>query len=101
MDHSKSINKRNKIIILTSQTFTVTHSLTGTSGSNVMVQIEVNKKCNESCIEFPKKMNFSVNLNFWIESLCLSSEGKEFHTVGAAKLNERCQNVLVRSLGIH
>ena len=33
--------------------------------------------------------------------MCLISEGKEFHIVGAAKENERCLNVLVRSLGIH
>ena len=62
MDHSKSnkkrINKRNKIIVLTSQTFTVTHSHTGTSGSDIMVHIEVNQKFYASCIEFPKKMNF-------------------------------------------
>ena len=31
----------------------------------------------------------------------MSSEGKEFHIVGAAKENEQCQNVFVRSLGIH
>ena len=36
----------------------------------------------------------------WIEEICLSSEGKEFHIVGAAKENERCPNVFVRSLGI-
>ena len=44
---------------------------------------------------------FSANLNFWIESVCLSSEGKEFHIAGAAKENERCPNVFVHSLGIH
>ena len=47
MDDSKSnkknINRRNKIIILTSQTFSVMQSHTGTSGSNVMFQIEVKK----------------------------------------------------------
>ena len=36
-----------------------------------------------------------------MESVYLSSEGKEFHIVGAAKENERCPNVLVRSLGIY
>ena len=46
-------------------------------------------------------MSFSANLNFWIESVCLSSEGKKFHIVGAAKENERCPNAFVRSLGIH
>ena len=40
-------------------------------------------------------------MNFWIESVCLSSIGNEFHIVGAAKENERCQNVFVRSIGIH
>ena len=44
---------------------------------------------------------FSTDLNFWLESVCLSSEGKEFHIVGAAKENERCPNVFVRNLGIH
>ena len=43
----------------------------------------------------------SANLNFWIESVCLSSEDKEFHIVGAAKENERCPNVFFRSLGIN
>ena len=47
------------------------------------------------------KMRFSVDLHLLIESVCLSSEGKEFHIVGAAKENERCPNVFVRSLGIH
>ena len=50
---------------------------------------------------FRKKLVFSANLNFWIESVCLSSEGKEFHIVGAAKENKRYPNVFVRSLGIH
>ena len=36
-----------------------------------------------------------------MESVCLRSEGKEFHIVGAAKENERCPNVFVRSLGLH
>ena len=36
-----------------------------------------------------------------MESVCLSSEGKEFHIVGAAEENERCPNVLVRSLWTH
>ena len=36
-----------------------------------------------------------------MESVCLSSVGKEFHIVGAAKENERCLNVFVRSLGKH
>ena len=36
-----------------------------------------------------------------MESVCQSSEGKEFHIVGAAKENVRCPNVFVRSLGIH
>ena len=48
-----------------------------------------------SCIEL------SANINFWIESVCLSSEGKEFHIVGAAKENERCPNDFVRSLRIY
>ena len=55
MDHSKS---NNEMIILTSLTFTVTLSHTGTSGSNVMVQIEVNKNDNVSCAKFPSKMSF-------------------------------------------
>ena len=50
---------------------------------------------------FLKRLVFSANLNFWIESVCLSSEGKEFHIVGAEKENERCPNVFVHSLGIH
>ena len=33
--------------------------------------------------------------------VCLSSEGNQFHIVGAAKENEPCPNVFVRSLGIH
>ena len=36
----------------------------------------------------------------WIESVCMSSKGTKFHIVGAAKENERCPNVVVRSLGI-
>ena len=64
-----------------------------------MAQIVVKKLMYH--IEFPKKMSFCANFYFWIESVCLSSEGKEFHIVGAAKENERCPNVLVRSLGIH
>ena len=50
---------------------------------------------------FIKRLVFSANLNFWIESEYLSSEGKKFHIVGAARENERCPNVFVRSLGIH
>ena len=52
-------------------------------------------------LNFQKGRVFSANLNFWIESVCLSSEGKKLHIVGAAKENERCPNVFVRSLGIH
>ena len=48
-----------------------------------------------------EKMSFCANLDFWIESVCLSSVCKEFHIVGAAKENERCPNVFVRNLGIH
>ena len=33
-------------------------------------------------MEFHKKMSFSADLNFWIESVCLVSEGKEFHIGG-------------------
>ena len=66
-----------------------------------MVNIEVNKKCNVSCIEFPQKGVFCANLNFWIESVCLCSEGEEFHIVGAANENERYQNVFVCSLRKH
>ena len=36
-----------------------------------------------------------------MESVCLSSEGKEFHIVGAARENERCPNVFVHGLGIY
>ena len=36
-----------------------------------------------------------------MESVCLSSEGKEFHIVEAAKEDERCPNVFACSLGIH
>ena len=46
-------------------------------------------------------MSFSATLNFWIESVCLSSEFKDFHIVEDAKESERCPNVLVPSLGIH
>ena len=46
-------------------------------------------------------MIFSADLNFLIESVCLSDEGKKCHIVGAAKDNERCPNVFVHSLGIH
>ena len=46
---------------------------------------------------FPKRIIFSVDLHFWIESVCLSVEGKEFHIVGEAKENERCPNIFVRS----
>ena len=46
-------------------------------------------------------MSISADINFWIESVCLSSESKEFHIVGAAKENESCKNVHVSSLGIH
>ena len=49
----------------------------------------------------PKRLDLSADKNFRIESACLCSEGKEFHIVGAAKENERCENVFVRSLGIH
>ena len=35
-----------------------------------------------------------------MESVCLSSEGKEFHIVVADKENEECPNVFVRSFGI-
>ena len=42
-----------------------------------------------------------ADLNLWIESAHLSSEGKEFHIMGAAKENKRCPNVFVRRLGIH
>ena len=66
-----------------------------------MVQIEVKFFLYISCIEFQKRWLFSANLNFWIESVCLSSEGKEFNVVGAAKENEWCPNVFVRGLGIH
>ena len=34
---------------------------------------------------FIKRCVCSVVLCFWIESVCLSSVGKEFHIVGAAK----------------
>ena len=54
-----------------------------------------------SCMEFPKKIRFRVDIKFMVESVHLSSEGKEFHTVRAAKENERCQNVFIRILGIH
>ena len=37
-----------------------------------------------------------------MESVCQSSEGKEFKFfVWASKENERCPNVFVRSLGMH
>ena len=48
---------------------------------------------------FLRRRVFSADLNFWIESVCLSSEGTEFHIVGAEKENERCPNVFVRSFG--
>ena len=62
MDHSKTKDKNKRKIrkIHTSQTFTVTQSHTGTSGTNVMVHIEVNKIY---CIEFPKKYDFFVLTN--------------------------------------
>ena len=63
MDHCKSnVSYKNKIIILTRQTFTVTQSHTGTSGSNIMVEIEVTK-FNVSCIEFQKRWVFSADIN--------------------------------------
>ena len=46
-------------------------------------------------------MSFSADLKFMVESICLSSEGKEFHIVGPAKENKQCPNIFVRSLGIH
>ena len=52
-------------------------------------------------MKFLKRRLFSADLILWIESVCLSSVGKEFHTVGAAKENERCPNVFVRNLWIH
>ena len=55
MDHSKC--KKKTVIILTSQTFTVIQSPSGTSGSNVMVHIKVIFSY-VSCIEFPKKISF-------------------------------------------
>ena len=36
-----------------------------------------------------------------MESVCLVSDGKEFHTVGTAKENDRCPDVFVRRLGMH
>ena len=51
-------DRKTKIKFFACHIFTVTQSHTGTSGSNVMVQIEVNKKINVSCIEFPKKISF-------------------------------------------
>ena len=59
------------------------------------------QESNVSCIEFSKRCVFSAELYFWIESVCLNSVGKEFHIVGATIENERCQNVFVRSLGMH
>ena len=50
---------------------------------------------------FLRRRVFSADLNFLMESVFLSSEGKEFHIVGAAKESERCPNVFVRSFGIH
>ena len=50
---------------------------------------------------FLKRWVFSGDLNFYIKSVCLISEGKEFHIVGAAKENKQCPNVFVRSLGVH
>ena len=44
---------------------------------------------------------FCVDLHFWIESVCLSSVGTEFHIAWAAKKNERCTSVYVCILGIH
>ena len=73
-------------------------SHTGTSGSYVIVKIEGKKNFVENLI---KGLVFSDDLNFWMKSVCLSSEGKEFPVVGAAKENERCPNVFVRSLWIH
>ena len=48
-----------------------------------------------------KKICFSDGLNFWIESICLSSVGKEFHTVVAVEENERCPNVIACGQEIH
>ena len=36
-----------------------------------------------------------------MESVCLGSEGNDFHMVETAKENEQCPNVFVRCLGIH
>ena len=33
--------------------------------------------------------------------MCLISNGKEFHTVFATKVNDRFTNVFVRSRGVH
>ena len=50
---------------------------------------------------FLRTLVISADFSFWIESACLCSEGKEFHIVGVANVNEQCQNVFVRCLGIH
>ena len=54
-----------------------------------------------SCIEFPRKMRFCADLHFLKESVCLSSDGQEFHIVSSAKEHEQCPNVFVHSFGIH
>ena len=36
-------------------------------------------------LNFQKRLVFSADLNLWIESVCLSSVGKEFHIVGLQK----------------
>ena len=37
---------------------------------------------------------FSADLNFWIESVYLSSVQKKFHIVGASKEKDRCVEIL-------
>ena len=52
-------------------------------------------------MECHNEIVISADLSLWIETVCLSFLGKEFHIVGAVKENERCPNVFVRSLWIH
>ena len=46
------------------------------------------KKMHLMIFEFDELMILSSDINFCIESVCQSSEGKEFLIVGAVKENE-------------
>ena len=53
-----------------------------------MFPIEIPKNITYIAYNFLKRCVFSADFIFCIESVCLSSEGKELHIVGVAKENE-------------